>query len=256
MKSVLHSRSLLSSAINYLEEWPAVASLCYPGPKLWPSEVRTGSGRERVAVLPGSAVGWIEGPVATAPGSDLITANSLSGLRGDVSGIQAVLEISRVCGIVTLWRFGHADALSAVFIEGYNNAKPAEGSAKTANGSAKGADGSATAADSSAKGADGSAKGADGFAKGAVAVATSGGGPAKPRSGLRRAVAQFRQARSRLRRPRPGLRRALSGLGKPLSRSWRPLADSRCVLSRLRRPLEGLQLALSDMRMLLEESQR
>jgi hypothetical protein len=124
MKSVLHSPSLLSSAINYLEEWSAVATVCCPGAKLSPSEVSIGSGSDRVAGRPGSTVGWIEGPVATAPGTDSIAANWVSGLGGAVFGNQAVLEISQVCGIVTFGACDRAGELSAVSIEGCRLAKP------------------------------------------------------------------------------------------------------------------------------------
>jgi hypothetical protein len=226
MKLVLHSPSLLSSAINYLQERSAVATVCCPGPKLWPSEVRTGSCSDRVSVLSNWTVVWTEGPVAIAPGIDLIAANSLSALRGDVSRTQTVLEFSRPYRIATLWRSVYADALSAVFIEGYNNAKPADGSATAADGFAKGADGSATTADGFARGANGSGTTADGFAKGAdgsgttadgsakgpVAVATSGGGPAKPSVGAAEGCGAVSTSPVEVAKTRAGLRRGLSGL--------------------------------------------
>jgi hypothetical protein len=209
MKSVFHSPSLLSSAINYLEERPAVARLCCPGPKFWPSVVRTGSGRDRVAVLPGSTVGWIEGPVATAPGSDLIAANRVSGLSGAVFGNQAVLQISGLCRIEALWANVRRDALSVDSIEEADcvkapdrQAETADLQAETSGGQAEAAGGRAETAGGRAEAAGGRAETSGGQAEAAGGRAETSGGQAETSGG--RAESSGGRAETDRRRPGPG----------------------------------------------------
>jgi hypothetical protein len=49
--------------------------VCFVDRLLGSDEVSTGSGSDRVIVLPTLTVTWLDDPVATAPGTDLIAQN-------------------------------------------------------------------------------------------------------------------------------------------------------------------------------------
>ena len=159
MKLVLHSRSLHSSAINCLDNWPMAALLCGPASGLY-------LGSRAVSKQP-----W------TVP----------SGVKGAVFGIQAGGKSPHLCRIATFRASDKARALSDAFIEGYIGAKPADelattavGSAKRAGGFAKRAGGSAKPSVELAKPAGRSATRTVSFATSAVALAKAPVGFAEP----------------------------------------------------------------------------
>lgn len=93
MKLVLHSRSLLSSAINYLEEWPAAASCQDPG--LWPSEVST----------------------LTCRDSDRVSEHSLSFKQDDECRVSSPLQMGEGdngFSTFSLWEKGWGSGLAAI----------------------------------------------------------------------------------------------------------------------------------------------
>jgi hypothetical protein len=192
MKFVLHSRSLLSFAINYLEEW-LVASrpgLCHGSGavagRAWPGEVCIPTCRDRVLSLWHAHLARDSraGRPCHAPGSDLMPGNFISGLNGAVFGNQAVGRFPQVCRIGTSGVFGARSRLSGVFIKGYRGAKPADEFATTAVGFARGAGGFATTAGDVATTAVESAKAPVSFAEPAGAVSMSAVEVAKATGGF------------------------------------------------------------------------
>jgi len=152
MKLVLHSRSLHSSAINCLDNWPMAALLCGPASGLYLGS--RAASKQPLKCLP-------------APG-------------GAVFGIQAGAKSPHLCRIGTFRASDGAQALSDAFIEGYIGAKPADELATTAVGFAKRAGGSAKPSVELAKPAGRSATRTVSFATSAVALAKAPVGFAEP----------------------------------------------------------------------------